>query len=132
MPVKHLLSGLAVATALSMTAPVWAQTSAPTAPTPSPGAAASGPMAEEPAATSKRHHRQAQRRHHATQRHASRGSRGSRAPSDNMANQLNAEELSRSQGGVGGSMPPPNYGQQPVSPQMQGVPQQGGVRPSGR
>jgi len=127
---KTALSGIAIAAVFAITVPVWAQTSAPTTPsTPSAGAAAPGPMAEEPAATTKRHHRRAQRRQHAGQRHAS---HGSRAPSDNMANQLNAEELSRSQGGAGGSMPPPGYGQQQVPPQMQGNPPlQGGPRSSG-
>jgi hypothetical protein len=131
MPIKQLLSGIAIATAFAITAPGWAQTSAPMAPsTPSPGAAAPAPSAEEPAATMKRHHRRTHRRHHAAQRHVP---RGSTAPSDNVANQLNAEELARTQGGVGGSAPPPNYGQQQVSPQTQRyAPRQGGPRPSGR
>jgi len=130
MPIKQLLSGIAIDTAFAITAPVWAQTGAPMTPsTPPAGAAAPAPSAERPAATMKGHHRRAHRGHHAAQRHAS---RGSRAPSDNMANQLNAEELSRAQGGAGGSMPPPGYGQQQAPPQMQGYPpQQGGPRSSG-
>jgi hypothetical protein len=53
-------------------------------------------------------------------RHAPLASRGSRAPNDNIANQLNSQELSRLSGS---SAPPAGYA--PQQGQPQGYPQQG-------
>src|SRR5712671_4255757 len=91
---KHLLSGTALAAALVIAAPVWAQTPmTPSSRTP----AATAP--EAPMATTA-HHKRMRMHHHATARHG-KTTRGA-SPSDNMANQLNAQELGR----VGGSSPP--------------------------
>ena len=97
---KHLLSGTAIAAALVIAAPVWAQRSAPT----------SSDMTMHHRVTHHRGH------HHVTHRMSRRAS-----PSDSMANQLNAQEAAR----AGGSMPamdmshPNPYGQR--SP-TQGIP----------
>ena len=154
-PMNHLLSGTALAAALAIAAPVWAQT--PTTPnpagTPSTTAPApytqsapstttqtapyaqqapaqlTTPSANAPAASSTKATTESMpgrhvmhRTHHAAHmrsmhrmHHAPLASRGSRAPSDNVANRLNRQELGR----VSGSSMPP------ASNAPQGYPQQG-------
>jgi hypothetical protein len=130
---KHLLSGTAIAAALVIAAPVWAQTSAiprpPAAPT-----AASAP--NDTMGSHMRIHRVKARHRHATRR-------GSARASDNMANQLNAEELAKSGGGMaaaparmGGAPPPPAYGGPTTAPygqpnQLYGIPGAAQPSPSG-
>jgi hypothetical protein len=90
---KHLLTGVSIAAALAIAAPVWAQ-NAPMSPS---APAASAPAA--PAAAGKqRHHRAV---HHRMARHG----RAAKANPNAMANELNREELTRLQGG--GAAPPP-------------------------
>lgn len=93
-PMKHLLNGVAIAAALTIAGPVWAQTTA--APmTPSsraaPSTSTAAPM--EPMASTghkMRMHRTA--RHHTVMR---RGTSRRGSADDNVANQLNAQELGR-------------------------------------
>jgi hypothetical protein len=98
---KHLLNGVAIAAALAIAAPVWAQTGAPMT-----------PSSRAPAAAS-----------------TARRGKARMANSDSMANQLNAQELSRAGGGARNPMAPGTlgggYGQ--PSP-TQGIP--GGDQPS--
>jgi hypothetical protein len=89
---KHLLNGVAIAAALAIAAPVWAQ--APKSP---PAAA---PAAKAPTAAKQAHHRPA--RHMARRGHHRRMSKG-----DMMTEQLNREELARIQGGSAPPPPPP-------------------------
>ena len=90
---KHLLSGVSIAAALVIAAPVWAQ-NAPMTPSGAPKAAAAAAPAAAPAA---KHHRPM--RHHMA--------RGKRANPNTMANELNREEMSRIQGGGAAPPPPP-------------------------
>ena len=105
---KQLLSGTAVALALVIAAPVWAQTTTPSSD------------------TKVRHHVTHHSGHHATHRMSRRG-----APNENNANQLNAQQLtgsgapSASPGGMG-SYPSP-YGQ--PNPE-QGIPGAGAQAPA--
>src|ERR1700746_3073126 len=105
---KHLLSGAAVASALVIAAPVWAQTSAaPMPPSPSAPSATSAPM--KSMGSHMRSHR-VRARHH-----AARHGKGRARSSDNIANQLNAQELARNGGGAApapamGGAPAPAYG----------------------
>jgi hypothetical protein len=93
---KHLLSGTAIAAALVIAAPVWAQTSTtPMKPSAAPSAA-SAPMGSK--GSHMRSHPVKARHHHATRR-------GSASPNDNMAGQLNAQEAAR-----GAGAPAPAYG----------------------
>ncbi|HLY47412.1 MAG TPA: hypothetical protein VKQ73_17670 [Stellaceae bacterium] len=86
---KTLLSGIAVAAVIAVAAPGWAQAPAtPAAPGAPPAAAAPAPA---PAATTPPAHRPV--RHGAAA--AAPHSRGGRGASDNVANQLNAQELGR-------------------------------------
>ena len=119
---KHLLNGVAVVAALAIAAPVWAQTAAPMTPS-SRAPAATAPAA--PAAKA-RHKRMSHSK--ATRRGMAR-----KASPDSVANQLNAQELSRVQGGgappVAGGMAPGTLGGgygQPAP--TQGIP--GGNQPS--
>jgi hypothetical protein len=93
---KHLLSGTAIAAALVIAVPVWAQTSAtPMTPSPSAPSASSVPMGSM---GSHMHSHRVKARHHRATR------RGSAGASDNMANQLNAQEAaSKAGGGMGGA-----------------------------
>jgi hypothetical protein len=92
---KHLLNGVAVVAALAIAAPVWAQTAAPMAPSPrAPAPAASAAAPAAPAAKA-RHKRVSH--HKATRRGMAR-----KTSPDNIANQLNAQELAR----VGSSSAP--------------------------
>jgi len=102
---KHLLNGVAIAAALAIAAPAWAQ--APMTPT-SPSKAAA-PAAGAPAApmASKQRHKRVM--HHMAKRGG--------AP--NMTDQLNREELARIQGG-GAPMPPQGVAGQPN--ELRGIP----------
>ena len=87
---KHLLNGVAIAAALAITAPAWAQTSAPMTPAAPPAASSAAPA---PMATTK-HHRA---RPHRMARHG----RMAKSSSDSTTDQLNRQELSRIQTGGG-------------------------------
>jgi len=109
---KHLLNGVAIAAALAIAAPAWAQTpmtpaspskAAPKAAAPAPAAGA--PMA--PMASKQRHKRMSHRM-----------ARRGRGAAPNMTDQLNREELARIQGGA--SMPPQGIGGQPN--ELRGIP----------
>jgi hypothetical protein len=93
---KYVLSGTAIAAALVIAAPVWAQTAAPRTPPASAPSATSAPMGSMGSHT--RSHRVKARRHHATRR-------GGAGASDNIANQLNAQEAARNAGGGMGGAP---------------------------
>jgi len=118
---KHLLNGVAIAAALAIAAPAWAQAPAPSSPPKAPAAPMAGapmaPMAGAPMApmAGKQRHK----RMHRTM--AKGGKMGKMGSGDMMTDQLNREELARIQGG--GPPPPPQPG---------GGAGQGGPRPSGR
>jgi len=123
---KHLFNGVAIAAALAIAAPVWAQTGAPMTPS-SRAPAGSAPAASAPAPAPMATKARAKR---ATHRKTTRGGKVRMAGSDSMANQLNAQELQRVQGGGGRNLMAPGtlgggYGQ--PSP-TQGIP--GGDQPS--
>jgi hypothetical protein len=109
---KHLLNGVAIAAALAIAAPAWAQ--APMTPA-SPSKAApkaagpATPAAGAPAApmASKQRHKRGSRRM---------ARRGGRAP--NTTDQLNREELARIQGAP--AMPPQGVAGQPD--ELRGIP----------
>jgi hypothetical protein len=118
---KHMLSGTAIAVALVIAAPVWGQTSG-TRMAPSSGApATSAPMGSM--SSHMRSHR-VRARHHA-RRHG----KARMGSSDEVANQLNAQEAART-----GGAPPPAYGRatgpygQPN--QLYGIPGAGQASPS--
>ena len=101
---KHLLNGVAIAAALAIAAPAWAQApmtpaakSPPKAAAPAAAPAAGAPTA--PMASKQRHKRGART-------YARRGARGGAV---SMTDQLNREELARIQSG-GGAAPPAGYG----------------------
>jgi hypothetical protein len=133
---KYVLSGTAIAAALVIAAPVWAQTPmTPSSRTPAATAPTAAP--EAPMATKAHHKRMHQ---HAT---AQRGKKARGAsPSDNMANQLNAQEAARNAGGgMGGApggmggAPAPAYGGPRTAPygqpnQIYGIPGAGQPSPS--
>ena len=110
---KHLLNGVAIAAALAIAAPVWAQAPAsPSSPPKAPPAAAApagakmAPMAGAPMApmAGKQKHK---RMHRAMAR------RGMmRGGGDMMTDQLNRDELARIQGGA--PMPPPGMDRKSV------------------
>jgi hypothetical protein len=124
---NYLLSATALAAALAIAAPVWAQ--APTNPNPA-GAPSTSATAPAPYSTTENATEPMPKRHAGhmrsvhRMRHAPLASRGSRAPNDSMANQLNSEELSRLSGS---SAPPAGYAPQgyPQQGRPQGYPQQG-------
>ena len=91
---KHLLSGVAIAAALAVAAPAWAQTAAPM--TPSSGAPAAAPPAAAAAPAAKARHKRV------SHSKAMRRGTARRTSPDNIANQLNAQELAR----VGSSSAP--------------------------
>jgi hypothetical protein len=97
--VKHLLNGVAIVVALAVAAPVWAQTAAPM--TPSSGAPAAAPPAAATAPAAKARHKRVS---HSRASHGKAMRRGTarRTSPDNIANQLNAQELAR----VGSSSAP--------------------------
>jgi hypothetical protein len=114
---KHLLNGVAIAAALAIAVPAWAQ--APMTPgAPKPAAAAPAPMAAAPAAAAPK----AAKQRHRPMRHAAKGGKmrmKAGGSGDQMTEQLNREELARVQGGMAPGAPPP-------PPPMQGP------RPSGK
>ena len=120
---KHLLNGVAIAAALAIAGPVWAQAPAASSP-PKPAAAAPAagapmaPMAGAPMApmAGKQRHK---RMHRAMAKRGKMGG-GRMGGGDTMTDQLNREELARLQGAA----PPP-------PPQPGGGAGQGGPRPSG-
>jgi hypothetical protein len=108
---KHLLSGVAMAAALAIAAPVWAQnapSSAPMTPPPAAAPASPAPAAKAPAATKPAAAKPAAAKpmaekptakkpmHHMAMHHKPKG--------DQMTEDLNKQELQRLQGGV--SAPP--------------------------
>src|SRR6266581_4956661 len=100
---NHLLTGTAFAAALVIAAPVWAQANAPmtrSSPAVPPSASTAAPMT--PMASKARHHQVRMRRHHVMRRGMGRQA----SPSDNVADQLNAQQLGR----AGGSPPGMPYG----------------------
>ena len=107
---KQLLNGVAIAAALVIAAPAFAQ--APKAPPPA-AAPAAAPAAKAPAAKAPM---AAKQMHHRAMRHvAHHGHMGKKNAGDAMTDQLNREELARIQGGgaPGGPMPPPGAGPRP-------------------
>jgi hypothetical protein len=100
---KHLLNGVAIAGALMIAAPVWAQMGAPmtpSAPAAPPAASSAEPDSMAPAARG--HHRA---RRHRVVRHSTRGS-GKASADNGMTEQLNRQELGRIQGGGAPGMAP--------------------------
>ena len=131
-PTPRAPSTTTVAPSSTQSAPSTSQTApsaqqAPTQPR-APSAAtenATAPMPKRHAMHQARHGRHAAHtRSTHRMRHAPLASRGSRAPNDNIANQLNSQELSRL---PGGSAPPAGYAPRgnPQQGQPQGYPQQG-------
>jgi hypothetical protein len=99
---KHLLTGVAMAAALAIAAPVWAQTAPMTPSSPpkaAPAPAATTPMAKKPMA------KMPMKKHTAMHHH-----RGMTSEGDQMTEQLNQQELSRLQGGNTSAMPAPAAG----------------------
>jgi hypothetical protein len=97
---KHLLTGVAMAAALAIAAPVWAQTTPSPAPmTPPASGAPSTPTATKPMTPKPMMHR------HMVMHH-----KGMMSSGDQMTDQLNQQELARIQGGNTGSMPAPAPG----------------------
>ena len=89
---KHLLNGVAIAAALAIAAPAWAQ--APMTPS-----TPAKPAAAAPTAPKQAHHRPM--RHHM----AKGGKMRKMAAGDQMTEQLNREELARIQGGAPAAAP---------------------------
>jgi hypothetical protein len=95
---KHLLNGVAIAAALAIAAPVWAQ--APASPS-APKAAA--PMAAAPMAGAPMAPMAGKQRHKRMMRHMAK-----RGPAESTTDQLNRQELTRVQGpGAAGMAPAP-------------------------
>jgi hypothetical protein len=100
---KHLLTGVAMAAALAIAAPVWAQTTPSPAPMTPPPAAPSAPgtpakpMPQKPM----------------MHRHMAMHHRGMMGAGDHMTDQLNQQELQRIQGGNTSAMPAPTGGPAP-------------------
>jgi hypothetical protein len=91
---KHLLNGVAIAAALAIAAPVWAQAPKPASPA-APKPAAAAPMAGAPMAPM------------AGKQRAKRGGArmAKRGPAESTTDQLNRQELARIQGGGAGMAP---------------------------
>jgi hypothetical protein len=95
---KHLLTGVAMAAALAIAAPAWAQSSS--APMTPPGGGAAKPGAAQPMAAKPMH-----RMYHHTTMHHHRYKMGE---GDQMTEQLNQQELQRIMGGgAAGPAPAP-------------------------
>jgi hypothetical protein len=139
---NHLLTGTAFAAALVIAAPVWAQTP-PSGTQPAPYAQPAPPQPAPYAQPAPYKERHAYRKHHKRyvghmrRYHA----RGSGAPNDNVADQLNAQQLGRAGGGMGGApggmggAPGPAYGGPRTAPygqpnQIYGIPGAGQPSPS--
>ena len=114
---RYLLNGVTIAAALAIAAPVWAQTGAPMTAPMSPSAPAARMAPDTSEATAPSPHRA---RHHRMVRHATRTRMSGKAGPDNIAGQLNQQELSRLQGSGA-----PMAGPAPMPMQ------QSGPRPSG-
>jgi hypothetical protein len=117
---KHLLNGVAIAAALAIAVPAWAQApmtpGAPRAPAAAPPATMAAPPAAPAAKQKKRPMRQA--------KGGKKGKMKMRAGAgDSMTAQLNREELAR----VGGGMAPPPGGPMGPGPANAGA-GQGGPR----
>ena len=115
---KHLLTGVAMAAALAIAAPVWAQapmtpggnnptsgSAGPFAPKPAPAPAPAAPAAGQPMApkpmVAKPMHRKSMHATHVSHR------RGHMSEGDQMTEQLNAQELARITGGAPAPAPMP-------------------------
>jgi len=115
---KHLLNGVAIAAALVIAAPVWAQAQTPSSASPygksgqpattspsEPAAAAPAPAAPTapmaPMASTHRHHRTP---HHGTP--YGKAGQPKHVARNSEADRLNGEELARLQGGAPPPMPP--------------------------
>ena len=123
---KHLLNGVAIAAALAIAVPAWAQAPmTPGAPR-APGAAPPAAAAAEPAAPKKM-----SKQRHRPMRHAAKSGKKGKArvgAGDSMTEQLNREELARISGGGMAQQP---MGAMPPGPPNAGA-GQGGPRASGR
>jgi hypothetical protein len=95
---KHLLTGAAMAAALAIAAPVWAQT-APMTPSSPPKAAPAAPAATTPMAK-KPMAKMPMKKHMAMHK-------GMMSQGDKMTEDLNQQELARIQGGNTTAMPVP-------------------------
>jgi hypothetical protein len=113
---KHLLNGIAIAAALAIVAPAWAQApmtpnaAAPAAPK-AAAPAAGAPMA--PMASKMRHKRGAMHR------------MARRGGGESTTDQLNREELARIQGGGAAPPPPPPGGVGGQPNELRGIPGSG-------
>jgi hypothetical protein len=121
---KHLLIGSAIAAALTYIAPAWAQ--APTMPSDA-AASTSEPSAQSgaPAAASRKHARRVRHpsaAHQASGRTGRSARRAGSSPADNMADQLNRQELQKSPSAS--SMPPAGVSAQGAPPQSAPPPRQ--------
>jgi hypothetical protein len=132
---NHLLTGTAFAAVLVIAAPVWAQTP-PSGTQPAPYAQPAPPQPAPYAQPAPYKERHAYRKHHKRYVGHMRGyrARGSSAPNDNVADQLNAQQLGRAGGGMGGA-PGPAYGGPRTAPygqpnQIYGIPGAGQPSPS--
>jgi len=117
---KQLLSGATLAAALAIAAPVWAQTGTPMSPSSRnapPSASTEAPSEAMPSHRMRSH----KMIHHKTMRHGM--SRGA-SSSDNVANQLNAQEAAKSGGSTPPASAPGMMGSYP-SPYGQPNPEQG-------
>jgi len=88
---KHLLTGVAMAAALAIAAPVWAQTAAPMTPSSPPKAAPAAPKPAAATTTAKKPMK------HMAMRHKGSG--------DAMTEQLNQQELARITGAAPAPVP---------------------------
>jgi len=91
---KHLLNGVAIAAALAIAVPAWAQ-----APSSAGGPTAAAPASAAAPTASKQRHK---RVHHRMAHHRGMGG------GDMMTEQLNREELARLQGGAPPAIPGPS------------------------
>jgi hypothetical protein len=98
---KHLLTGVAMAAALAIAAPVWAQTAPMTPPAAPPAAAPKAPATPAKPAMAKPMAKKPM--HHMAMHHHHRGMMGE---GDKMTEDLNKQELDRITGG-GGAAPMP-------------------------
>ena len=97
---KDLLSGVAIAALVATSLPAWAQTNSPdqTRQAPSSGATRSSPSASGPSTGMSAP--SAGKATGRAEKHAAAKKRGGRSPEDNMAGELNRQELERvTQGG---------------------------------
>ena len=93
---KHLLNGVAIAAALAIAVPAWAQAPASTAAPAAPAAGAPAAGAPMAPMAGKQRHKRMMRRHMMSRR----------GPAESTTDQLNREELARIQGAPPPSPPP--------------------------